>query len=178
MTSAKTGTPGRQYSPAPGAKSPNNDNGDIDFQLTREDASVEERRKGFSLLHTLAARSVSADRRQDYYDTIVIPTDYSIVDLQIGALDTLTDGGRVLVPFETGLIIFLNSKLKELSTVSERLRVENRDNGPRTSVYGSESPTRGSGSEKVLSSKEPAGAEKALLVSGLRWIPNHRLPVY
>ena len=124
---------------------------------------MEERKEGFAILKALAARPTSSDRRQAFYDTIVTPVNHSIVDLQIGSLDTLTDGGRILVPFEAELVIFLNNTLKELSTVTERHREERQGNGPRASVYGAESPNRVT--EKTLPSNEPAGAEKALLVS-------------
>ena len=165
MSLSGTGTPRRQSSPTAGAPQTTNDSGEINFHLTREDASVEERREGFALLKALAARPASLDRRQAYYDTIVTPANHSIIDLQIGALDTLTDGGRILVPFEAELLIFLNNTLKDLSIVTERLREEKRGNGPRASVYGAESPNRGA--EKNLSSNEPVGAEKALLVGAL-----------
>ena len=163
MSDSKAGTPGRQDSPAPEAVQSTHDSSEINFHLTREDASVEERKEGFALLKTLVARPATSDRRQAFYDTIVIPVDHSIVDLQIGVLETLTDGGRTLVPFEAELVIFLNNTLKELSTVTERVREERRGNGPRTSVYGAESPHRGL--EKTLPSNEPAREEKALLVS-------------
>ena len=165
MTSKRTSPPRRDYSPPPGARPLNKNSGEINFQLTKENASIEERRAGFALLQTLAARSSSLDRRQDYYDTIVTPVDHSIVDLQIGCLDTLTESGRVLAPFEAELTIFLNNQLKEVSTITELQREASRGNGPRTSVYESESPVRGS--SKTSPPKEPAGAEKALLVSRL-----------
>ena len=156
-------TPGRQSSPAPAIIQTDSNVREINFVLTKEDASLDERREGFTLLKASAAYPASSDRRQAYYDTIVTPTHHSIADLQISALDTLTNGGRTLVPFEAELVIFLNNTLKELSTVTERLREDKRGNGPRNSVYGAESPIRGV--ERTLPANEPSGAEKALLVS-------------
>lgn len=165
MSHSRANTPGRKRSPAPAVFQPGNDIGEINFVLTKEDASLEERREGFALLKALAAKPASSDRRQAYYDTIVTPAHHSISDVQLGALDTLTNGGRVLAPFEAELVIFLNNTLKELSATTERLREDKRGIGSRNSIYGAESPTRGS--ERTLPVNEPTGAEKALLVSFL-----------
>lgn len=164
---------GRRSSPAPAASLSTGDAGEINFDLTKEDASPEERREGFSLLKASVAHPASSDRRQAYYDTIVTPVHHSIADLQIGALEALTNGGRTLVPFEAELVIFLNKTLGDLSTITERLREDNRGVGPRKSIYGAESPVRGT--EKSLPASEPSGAEKALLVWSRRMFCNDKL---
>ena len=162
MSHQRVGTPGRHSSPAPESSQPGGDGGEINFDLTREDASLEARREGFTLLNTSAARPASSDRRQAFYDTITIPAHHSIADFQIGALDTLTNGGRNLAPFESELVTFLNQTLKELSTATERAREETRGNRPRAGgVWGDESPHREA--ERNLPSREPSGAEKGFL---------------
>lgn len=162
MSYPRKNTPGRRSLPAAASFQPAEEIGDINFALTKEDASLEERREGFALLKASAAHPASSDRRQAYYDTIVTPAHHSIADLQIGALEVLTNGGRTLVPFEAELVVFLNNTLKDLLTITERLREDNRFIGPKNSIYGAESPNRGA--ERALPANEPFGAEKALLV--------------
>ena len=162
MNHSEVNTPGRRSSPAPATSLPAGDAGEINFDLTKEDASPEERKEGFTLLKASAALPASSDRRQAYYDTIITPVHHSITDLQIGALEALTNGGRTLAPFEADLVIFLNKTLGDLSAITEQLREDNRGVGPRKSIYGAESPIRGT--EKSLPANEPSGAEKALLV--------------
>lgn len=149
------GTPGRQDPRKVLAVRGTGENDDIKFELIREDASLEARRAGFNLLIQLGARPASSDKRQLYYDIIITPVDVSLVELQIRALHSLTQGGRDLVPFETEIVSFLNAVLSKSYDAAEQAR---------TGAWGIRSDTyilRDTTSAAPL--REPVGAEKAML---------------
>lgn len=148
---------------------------DINFDLTHEGASNEARRVGFAHLQALAARPASSDRRQTYFETITIPAQPCIADVQIEALESLTRDGRNVAPFASELADFLIKTLKDLFSNVERVRegsngsnadlnfwrTQSNSSRPQSDIRADRS--RDIDRERISLVREPSGAEKALL---------------
>ena len=147
---------------------------DVDPLLTRENASIEQRKAGYSLLKAAASQPATPEKRREYYDQIITPVDRSIAHLQIEALVCLTDSGKEIEPFITDIVNFLNVKLVELTQATESARRRNATSAPSTSVQEATQSTRtastriSSGTathselDTTTTTKESANVEKAL----------------
>ena len=167
MNRNSQGISGRQNSPAPTSASSSSRNADLDFELTREDASLEARKAGFTQLKALAGQHASSDKRHMYFEIITTPVDPSLADLQIDALEHLITNGQSLVPFESQVVTFLNRSLDQLFIVTEKSRETKSSSEADENVWAGQLPSTGKQQSKseggVGPSKEPAGAERAFL---------------
>ena len=169
MSQDGPGTSGRQGSPNLANTPAETSSGDIDFEITREDASVEARRAGFVHLAQLASQPASSDRRQIFFETITVPVDNSAADLQIHALDILTKEGQDLSPFGSELIYYLNNVLRQLFVATENAREIGRDTKVQRTLWTTEDNADEAASstnaqrESKSPVKEASGPKKALM---------------
>jgi len=142
--------------------------------LTRETATLEARKAGFTLLKASVSHSgVAPQERDRLFRMIITPAHPSIVSLQISALEDLTKHGTILQPFEAELIKFINSSLDTLFWASQDARKihsekkanaaklgERTPKAPDSRVANQDDSTRGPG-EDVAQSK--VGEERGLI---------------
>lgn len=129
--------------------------------LTTENASLEARKAGFTLLKASASHSGILKERERIFSMIIRPVDASQATLQISALQRLTKEGQELHPFEDKLVPFLNHSLEGWFVAAELAREARAGNGATKTEPNRNPPSLASGtgrsdddSGKDLSSKD------------------------
>lgn len=113
-------------------------------ELSAPNASLDSRKAGYELLAGCVGHSgLDLSERERLFEMIIVPLAPAYANLQVVALNELTQRGKFVAPFGPRLVTFLNSSLQEVFEAALKAR---RDRGRA----GARARTRPSGFETPL----------------------------